>query len=253
MALKRLNTEEMVQISGAWLAKGSEVRKALGGVPELAGLVPRIEAAHKALHDTQSQADDPRLAALQAEAAALDATHDTNMRGIHGLLSALALLADADGATELEQLRDLLLPEGLQATQRTYRAEAGAAELLKTRLAGEPAAKKQLRAIPVGKQTALHHVERWMTSAARLGALEDERAQLLAAAGVGDPAKQLAARNQWIRAANALVANAALADLDAETDKLLFGALRAAETIANRRGRAPATEEEPAPAPAPAK
>ncbi len=250
MALKRLTTDEMVQISGAWLAKGSPARRTIGGVAELAGLLPKLEAAHQALHATQPAAEDPRLAAIAAEAAEVDVAHDTAMRGLHGLLTALAILAGPGArADALNKLRELLLPEGLSATQKTYRAEAGAAELLKSRLAGAPDAKKQLKAIPVDKHDALHVVEQWMASAKRLGELEDERAKLLGAAANGDSAHGLAARNRWIRAVNALVANAQLAELDEATDQLLFGALRLAEKSAERRahGGAPAIE---APAPA---
>jgi hypothetical protein len=51
---------------------------------------------------------------------------------------------------------------------------------------------------------------------------------------------------------NALVANAELANLDADSDRLLFGPLRAAEQTADARGRgknAPAPVPVPAPAP----
>jgi hypothetical protein len=163
------------------------------------------------------------------------------MRGVHGVLSSLALLAGAGTQRDaFLELRDVLLPEGLEGTQKSYRAEAGAADLLRTRLAAEPAAKKHLKEIPVLKLSALHFVEQWMASAKRLGELEDERGKLAGAPSNGNGTQAVAARNQWIRAVNALVANAELAELDEETDRLLFGALRLAEKAADRRGRASA-------------
>lgn len=254
MALKRLTTEEMVQISASWVAKGGPARKAIGASPELAGLLPRLDAAHQALHAAQPTVEDPRLAALGVEAAAVDLAHDTAIRGLQGLLSSLALLAGpGPRADELGKLLELLLPDGLEATQKTYRAEAGAADLLATRLAGEPAAKKLLKEIPAApKRTAQHVVDEWLAHAKRLGALEDERARLLGAIPSGEGTKTVAARNQWIRAANALIANAALGEIDAPLDQLLFAALRLAEKAANRRGKPAPEADEAAPPPAPA-
>lgn len=248
MAIKRLTTEEMVQISGPWVAEGTEARNAILAVDELKGLLPRVEAAHKALHETQPGPGNPRLAELQAEAAEEDLQHDTLIRGTHMLLTALALLggASADG---LLRLRDFLLPDGLEATQKSYRAEAGAADLLKTRLAGDPSVKKQLKDVPVLKQTLWHFVEGWLSRAKKLSDLEDERARIAAPGGPGDAAVVLAARNQWIRAVNALLANGDLAELDAATDRTIFGALRLAERAADRRGRAPASEPAEPPTP----
>ena len=246
MAAKRLTTDEMVQISGPWITKGSAARTAIAAVPEMAGLLPRVDEAHQALHDAQPSAGDPRLAALQDEAASVDAQHDTLIRGVSMTLTALALLSDAAKASALLKLQEVLLPDGLGSIQKTFRAEAGAAELLKTRLAADPSLKKQLKDIPVFKHTLGHFVEEWLGHAKRLGELEDERAAIVSG-GPGDGAKLLAARNQWVRAVNALVANAAMAELDEPTDQLIFGAFRLAEKTADRRAKA--SSEAPSPAP----
>lgn len=244
MALIRMTTPEMVQISAPLVTEGNAARDAILNVPELAGLIPRLEAAHNALHDTQPGPDDPRLAALQEKEAGVDLRHDTIIRGSHMFLTALALLSpDTDTAATFERLRDFLLPAGLDTTQKTYREEAGAASLLETRLAGDPAARKQLKDIPVLRQNLGHFVEGWMKEAARLGELENERAAITGTPGTG--ARVVAARHQWIRTMNALIANAALIELDEATDRLIFGALRLAEKTADRRGKAP-VEEAPA-------
>ena len=70
-------------------------------------------------------------------------------------------------------------------------------------------------------------------------ALGDDKGRLQPAPGeqgTGNGAALLGARNQWVRVVNALVANNELAGLDEETDKLIFGPLRAAEKAADRRG-----------------
>lgn len=249
MAFKRLTTEEMVQVSGAWVKDG-DARAALLANEELAGLVARIDKAHDDLVAAQPEASDPRLPALMREAAATDLRHDSIVRGIDMVLNGFMLLVGEGPKVEaLQQLHDVLLPDGLQAIQRTYRAEAGAAELLQKRLAKSPGSKKHLKEIAVEKKNLGQYVQEWIKCAEHLGDLEDERASLMKDAGPGDGTKLVNARNRWIRAVNALVANAELAELDAETDRLIFNALRHAEKLADRRTTTPATtNDEPAPA-----
>lgn len=246
MALKRLKTEEMVQVSGPWVTEGNAARNAILAVDEMKAVLARVEAAHKALHETQPGPGNPRIAKLQEEAAKVDVEHDTLMRGSHMFLTALALLSGNSAvADSFLKLRDFLLPDGLEGTQSTFRAEAGAAELLKTRIAGDAGVKKQLKDIPVLKQSLWHIVEGWIGRAKKLGELEDERAQIAAPEGPGDATRVLAARNQWIRAVNALIANAELAELDAATTRQIFGALRLAEKAADRRVKVTSTDAEP--------
>lgn len=251
MALKRLTNEEMVQVSGEWVVAGSPARKAMLAKEELSGLVPRVEAAHTGLLALQPTAPTARAASLMAEAAALDQTHDTLIRGVHGLLGGLILLADTpEQAEAYAHLRTVLLPEGLDHIQKTYRGEAGAAEMLASRLEADAAARKQLKDIQVGKKPLAAFVTRWIEAARQLGKLESERAQLDATPAEGGGAKLLAARNGWIRAVNALLANAELAEVDEATDRLIFGTLRAAERNADRRGRGgDKSGETPPPAP----
>jgi hypothetical protein len=247
MALKRLLTEEMVQISGPWTNANSAARKALVSVPELLGIVPRIDTAHAALLEAQPSPDDPRLAALIVQAAAIDQHHDATIRGLYSLLSAHAFLLESgpnsQDASRLVKLRDTLLPDGLQATQLTYRGEAGAAELLVKRMGDDPSLQAELQTIQVGSKTGADYVAEWIDSARKLGALEDERAKLVPSGGAGDGTRVMTARNLWIRAVNALVANAALGEIDAEQDRLIFGALRLAEKTADRRAKSPAVAE----------
>ena len=250
MALKRLSTEEMVQLSASWVTEGSEVRKAIVAVPELSAVIGRVEAAHTALHTMQRSRQDSRLSKLAAEAAEEDLAHDTAVRGIVSFLSGLALLSDEKTAEELSDLQAVLFPDGLSLVQKSYRAEAGAGELLRTRLEAEPSIRKRLKEIPVLRKTLAQMVDSLLARAKRLGELENERAAIEAAvADAIDGNKITAARNQWIRSVNALIANAELAELDDKTQALLFGALRLAEKKADQRGKSPS---EPAALPAPA-
>ncbi len=238
MALKRMTTEEMAQVSRPWVATDSPARKALHSVPALKGLVDHIDKAHKALHEAQPGVAKKRINEISAEAAAVDGEHDALIRGTHTFLGAYAMLAEGTSEADMYTgLCDLLLPEGLEHTQKTYRGEAGAAELLKTRIDSDANVKKQLKEIlGPGKKPIGHFVNAWIEKARRLGELEDERVSL-ATLGEGTGTKQAAARNGWIRAVNALVAVAELSKLDEETDHLIFGALRLAEKHADNRGR----------------
>jgi hypothetical protein len=81
----------------------------------------------------------------------------------------------------------------------------------------------------------LTRVEAWLSAADRLGAYEEERARL-----DGKPVESLGkqtveARNGWIRAANAFIGVAALAQLDEAKDRLIFGPLHDAEAKADLR------------------
>jgi hypothetical protein len=246
VALKRFTTEEMVQISGPWCTKSSPAQKAILAAPDLAGLLPRVQAAHQGLHAAQPTAQNPRLAAIAVEAKAVDDRHDDLVRGTDLVLEGLALLAGAGAQSDaLTSLRSVLAPEGLSIMNASYRTEAGAAALLKTRLAGDAASKRLLKDTPAQKKSLLDYTNERFTVAAELGALEDERASLLSAEPAGPGAATVEARNLWIRTVNAFVANADLAALDKDSDTLIFGALRQAEKKADRRGKAPAAPVDP--------
>lgn len=255
MAFKRLYFEEMLQLSGTWIDPTSEAHLAILATPDLAPTIPHVTAAHNLLASlAQPAQEDPRLAEIIKEESALDPRHDDLLRGTHGLLTGAALLL-GEGGGELLALRDTLIPDGLESTQKSYRAEAGQAAQLAARLT--PALRTQLASIVVDpkdtKKTLESFVNELLKIGARLGALEDDKGRLQPAPsehGNGRGAALLAARNQWVRVANALVANNALAGLDAETDKLIFGPLRAADKAAERRGKGAPAKEAGATAPA---
>lgn len=248
MALKRLKTDEMIQLSGAWVSGGTS-HATIAKVPELVGLVQRIEEVRNTLIALQAPPPDPRLALLSKEAAEVDLRHDAVARGIHTTLSGHAMLAgESKEADRLLELRDILLPEGLEMILRSYRAQAGAVERLRARLEAEPALRARLDAISVAGKALSAHVDEWISTGLRLGEIEAERGALAGPSGPSAGSREVDARNQWIRTVNALLANALLAGIEGETDTQLFGALRIAERNADRRGRSRGGQE-PSPAP----
>lgn len=231
----------MVQLGNPWVEAANPARAAIEQQPMLAAIVQRIQEAQAALHATQGTPDEPRLAAISKEQFDVDLRHDNIIRGLHMVLTGFALLVP-ERAEELTKLRDILLPDGLQATQVTYRAEAGAAQLLQSRLSTAPSSAEQLASIGVLDKTLTSYLEEWGAQANKLGQLEDEKAKLTPSAPDTSP-REVDARNKWIRSVNALIANAALADLDSATDHLIFGSLCLAEKTADRRVKAPKADE----------
>jgi hypothetical protein len=243
MALKRLTAQEMIQLSKPWVTQGDPGRAALEKVPLLAALLPRVEEAHQAIFSVEVETEDPKAKALSEEEAELDGEHDGLVRGVYGTLTMLSeVSAQKD---ELLRLRDLLLPEGLEHARKTYRGEAGHAALVASRL--DDATRTRLKSIVLHDKTLLELVDTWLAAASQLGDLEEQRARL-AAPAASSAAQINAARMTWVRVANALVANAELAELEPDADRTLFSALRAAERTADGRKRAHPVPPVPAPA-----
>ena len=199
-------------------------RVALVGIPEAAGLVPRIDRAHAGLLQVQRSATNgseaPRLAEIRTVSRTTDLRHDALVRGLWNLLTALAFLAsDPKESEALLALRDHLIPEGVSITQRSYLEESGVATLTAARLT--PDHRTALAKIPTPWGSALDCVDEWFACAARLGELEHERAAIESPAMI-TAADVLAARNEWVRVMNALRTNLALVEeLPAAVTRLL--------------------------------
>ena len=237
MELRKLVTEEMGQVSAAWVATGGAARTAIEGEPMLSPLLPKLVAVHAAIVAAGGPSNDPEVRRLMAEEARLDSLHDELVRGIHGTLSMLAKVSKS--ADELLRLRDRLFPEGLRHTNRSYRAEAGHAVAVATAMSTD--AEARMKTIQLGDHTLLDLYNQWQDAAKQLGALEEQRAHLGQAAAT--PAAQYqAARRDWIRWANVLTETAENAEVDAATDALLFSPLRAALQRANSRWKSGATQ-----------
>jgi hypothetical protein len=242
MALKRLTTEEMSQVSAPLVATDSPPRTVIDKFPTLTALLPQLQSAHKGVLAMRRQVENPKLQELSDREASLDADHDDRVRGIYGALTGLALVSGA--GPELTQLRDILFPEGLAHTQKTYRGEAGHAAMVASHLDANTQAR--FKAVNLHDVNLLDLVNSWLGVAEQLGKLEDERARLTPAPNTAAEVNN--ARLSWVRIMNAFVANAELADLDEDSDRLLFGPLRAAEQTADTRGRG---KNAPAPVPGP--
>jgi hypothetical protein len=232
MALKNLSLEEMTAVSLSWVSPENPARKAIQGVPRLAGMLPDVERAHALIFAVTPKPEDPRRAELARRATEADAEHDQLAGAIYGILTEHARL-DPNGA-ELLTLRDRLMPGGLgKVVNASYRGEAGFGRLVRERIT--PAVRTELEKIPLRQGNLYQQVEAWLACAERLGALEEERSRFDTSASPSLGRQSAEARSSWIRVVNAFESVSALAELDAHTERLVFGPLRDAAIKADLR------------------
>jgi len=241
MAPKNLDTYEMLQISAEWLDPQSPAHKAIVAIPELAPSLKRIDVVHKHLAaNAQPLGDDTRATEISVQQGSLDLRHDDIIRGTVSLFNGLYLLLGPEKGADILVLSDIIVPDGLASTQKSYRAEAGQAAQLADRLTPEVRAKTS--AIFIGPNPPAHtlteFLDEWIGIGKQLGAHEDEKARL--APPNRSQATLLAARNKWIRTVNLFVALAEDLELDAAIHQIIFGPLLLAESKAEKRGHKPA-------------
>ncbi len=241
MARKRLYSDEMLPITAPWLDPSNPAHQAILASTDLAPSIPRLTSAHEDLSkNAQPLHDNPRIEQISNEQADVDNRHDDIIRGSYSLLTGIAALLGPEHGASILELRDLIVPEGLSSTQKTYLAEAGQAAQLAERLTPEiRALTSKIRIDPqVPSRTFTHFLDEWLNLGKQLGTLEDEKAHLAPANRT--QATLLAARNKWIRAVNLFLATAEAAEIDPATHQLLFGPLLAAEAKAAKRSTKPA-------------
>lgn len=232
MALKHLSLNEMVHVTASLIHPKDPARAVLASSALLAPLLPLLEQAHQQAVAAMPLPEDPRRAALMAEAIALDTAHDTLAGNVYRLLTALAELGD-EGARYLE-LRDRLLPDGLAGTTNlTHEGEAGLGARIRATLTAEIRA--ELAAIAAGSRPLLELVDQWLATAERLGVVTQQQRALESAAPGVSPSGINEARLGWIRAVNALKHLSPLAALDEESARTVFSGLDALELKADAR------------------
>lgn len=190
----------MVSLSATLVDESHEDCRAIKADSVGAALWPFVVKAHQGLLATQRILPTPeRLQDIIKLGALYDGRHDDVIRGIWHLGTAMEFLHERpEDKEQFRRLRDKMLPDKLLATTRSYREEAGQAELMKSRLDAADWALLRRIYLPSGR-TMADAVLEWLDLAAKLGALEHERTGDPAFAGP-TAADVLAARNIWIRA-----------------------------------------------------
>jgi hypothetical protein len=197
MALKYMENAEMVAVSGPWVEPGSNAHGVLSGRALTAAVLAEVSSAHVRVLGLVPNIHT-RLVEIQQEQGVVDDRHDVFVRGLyHRLLSEEHLADDPAIAALFRELRELMFPEGLSITNRSYRHESGHGDIVNSRLGAEHRA--LLSRLGTHDGNLLLAVEEYLALAARLGELDEERAQFdenthpLRKANAD-------ARNHWIRA-----------------------------------------------------
>jgi hypothetical protein len=236
LALMNLFPDEMLAVSRPMVDSSSKSYAVIIAHDDLKAPYKRLQAAHAGLSNAaQPKAD--RIQEIILAQAKLDVRHDAIIRGLWGFFSALAELVGGDGAASLLALRDLLIPDGLLSQKKTYGGQAGQATQLALRMT--PDIRKRTDAFLIGEgaaaRTLTSYLEEWISLGEQLNTYEVERGTLEIEPSVG--ASLHNARLDWVRAMNAMVANAEMAGPTPADMAVLFGGLQSAERKADERAR----------------
>jgi len=237
MALRNLTTQSMVAVGARWLDPGQE-RPILQRYALTRALLHHLETTHARLIEFQRRSTDTEEAVqhLTERLAALDAQHDRLLRGVFGMLTSLAELADGEErATHFLDLRDTLFPDGLRGVSRSYWDQSGEAVLLRGRL--NERIVQSLRSILTPNGSLFGHVQTLLDVARVMGELEAQRISLAKTSTDTTRADVARARNEWIRVVTALRAATSLDGVSPEESDRIFRHLDEAEAKADRRAQ----------------
>ena len=240
-----LPVDELIVISEAWVTPSTPQYKALMAVPEYATLMPRLTRTHQELLQKRNVQSSGSLKQLIADAQVLDERHDRLVRQIYGVLTAFAQVAATDAdEEEIERLLALVLPDGLAATMRSYRQEAGATKSLADRLTD--AHRAMLKALPLPKgRTVLELVEELLKVGHELGELDWKRKEANEAVAVTTAKDLRGVKAAWHRMVDLMLLQADVLGLPREQFDLIFTGLLAAEQAASQRKKRKKGSAEP--------
>jgi hypothetical protein len=238
MALMNLLPDEMLAVSGPMLDPNSKAYAIIAAHhDDLKAPYKRLQSAHASLSKAAQPARADRIKEIILAQAKIDARHDAIIRGVFSLFGAVAELAGGDDGASLQALRDYLIPDGLSSQNKTYRGQAGQAEQLASRMT--PDIRNRTDALRVGEGTnakpLTSYLDEWISLGRKLNTYEAERGALENEPSVGADLHN--SRLDWVRAMNAMVVNAEMADLGSTEMALVFGNLLAAERKGDERAR----------------
>ncbi|XXX74726.1 hypothetical protein WMF30_44455 [Sorangium sp. So ce134] len=251
--LKHLMIEEMVALVSPWVENAQRKRLFLS-IPEIAGLHPKVVAAHEAVLAVRPSKAGPsgQMSALNDELARVDERHDHLARAVCWGIDAHREHCLGEDPPERERaatcdlVQAKLFPGGLNIIKASPTAEAGNTARIARLLDEEPPIGEFLKGIPApGKTTLLHTTQRWIKAGKELEAIEHRRDELAAKEKTAPVTKATvaAARSQWFRVVSAVLANLELSDAPNEAIETIRGpVLKASERAGKRYGGAAAGE-----------
>lgn len=220
-------------------------RPTLESIPLTAALLPLLEEVSSGLLQvSQREAGVPEeVRQVEAQQKRLDLRHDSLIRGLYRLLTALVeLVEDSALKVRLIQLREYLFPEGPLATTRSYSHEAKTA---REREAGLSQSDRELLArITLTVEGVLSAdlsslVTELFTKGRRLGELEEIKQKILRGA-MDEQAlvSERELRQRWMNLVGTLEQNLKIAGVSPEVEQAVLAPLRALEKAAEaRQGR----------------
>jgi hypothetical protein len=244
MSRIELNIAEMLTLTNEWLTDKAKLA-ILNAHAEFKALIPRLKAVQASLLAVDTSRTQ-RLADLTQQVTDADATHDSWIRAIIGVLEGLE--AWFPDEAKYPTLLQWMFPNGLAHTQSTYRAEVGLALRIESELADH---KKDLAAIKFEGATLLDGVQAYIDAAKALGQIDQERT------AADTPTNQREARAEWLHVVAGMIAAGKLVKLSPADKQVLFGSLNAASAKPAKKpaktkpGPNPAPTPTPTPAPVP--
>ncbi|MGK4002292.1 hypothetical protein WMF31_06695 [Sorangium sp. So ce1036] len=251
--LKHLMIEEMVALLSPWVESAQRKRLFLS-IPEIAGLHPKVVAAHEAVLAVRPSKVGPsgEMIALNDELARVDERHDHLARAVCWGIDAHRAQClgedppDRERAALCDEVQSRLFPNGLTIVKASPTAEAGNTARVARLLVEEPSIGEFLKGIPArGKTTLLHTTQRWIAAGKELLTIEHRRNELAAKEKTAPVTRATvaAARSQWFRVVSAVLSNLELSDAPSEAIEMIRGpVLKASERAGKRYGGAPAGE-----------
>lgn len=235
-----LSVEEMLPVSAAVLEEEGNAMQILKELPLLEGPVTVIGTSHDTLLRVQQRAgsNQKKVRQLTTRMRELDNKHDNLARGIYRTVEGQEFLAATEERAEVfRELKETLFPHGASVTQRSYREQAGIAKRVEQRLTQED--RDLLAGIEADGTTLLVHVEAWLESAQDIARMEAERAEFTSDDDDATTAGEVRdARNQWIKAMNALMQMLEFVDISDRDRRVLLANMKDATdkaTTARRR------------------
>ena len=232
MALIKLSNREMVKLGQDLLQTGGKQREKLDAVDAARALIPTLESSLSLLVLSEAPTNS-EIARLTSQLTFVDGRHDSLVRAIDGRCE-----AEQDATTDPEvheimaQVRLAVFLSGRSIIVASYMEEAGEVRFREARVT--PAIRKVLKKLKTYEGRTLEELyDELQAVATEIGVLEKRRQELGEEGEI--IVKNRAARFQWIRGINALIAVLESQGIDPNT---IIGPIREAEAKAERRGGA---------------
>lgn len=220
----KLTGQQMVKLGNDLVRPRGKQRKAIDAIPAARALVPTIVRANSVLVLSQPPTDS-EIAKLTSQITLVDVRHDDLVRAIDGRLEAEHYATIKQATRErIARLRVVLFASGRGIIQASYMHEAGEVPFRAARVTAED--RKFLRSMKTCEGVTLEALfDELQAVATEIGVLEKRREEL------GEEGelvvKNRAARYQWIRAINALIA---VLESEGADPTPIVGAIRKAES-----------------------